>query len=103
MVEALRSNDVGSIQQMISVMEAGVSGLLRMVMMLMSQLSAAQKALNSVLRQTQLLEELFNDDKTTVEEYQAFYNKLIASFIAEEVDEVVERKQGGKQMLPGYV
>ena len=102
LVDALKSNNVESIQQLITVMEeAGKtwrgeddddsdSTIL----------NAAEHALQNVLRQTKLIEELFNDDKTSVEEYEAFYNKLIASFIDEEVGKPETPKQGGKKLLP---
>jgi hypothetical protein len=103
LVEALQKNSVKDIQQLITVMEnAGATWR--------SQaedgdnaspiLNAAEEALQSLLLQTKLLEELFNDDKTSVEEYEAFYNKLITAFINEEVTESEPPKQGGKKLLP---
>jgi hypothetical protein len=104
LVDALKRNDVKSIQGLIAVMEeAGREWIAEIGDDADDDatiVSAAQKALNNVLRQTQLIEELFNDDKTTVEEYEAFYNKLIASFIDEEVDSPERPAQGGKKLLP---
>ncbi len=103
LVDALKSNNVESIQQLIAVMEEAAvvwrneadddddSSVI---------LNAAEKALQNVLNQTKLIEELFNDDKTSVEEYEAFYNKLITAFINEEVTESEPPKQGGKKLLP---
>jgi hypothetical protein len=100
LVDALKSNNVESIQQLIAVMEEAGKTWRGDDDDDSAILNAAEKALQNVLRQTKLVEELFNDDKTSVEEYEAFYNKLIASFIDEEVKEADKPKQGGKKLLP---
>ncbi len=102
LVEALKTNDVESIQQLIEVMEEAGREWIESNDGKTDEaiVSAAQKALNNVLRQTKLIEELFNDDKTTVEEYEAFYNKLIASFIDEEVVPEPAHKRSRKAILP---
>lgn len=102
LVDALQKNSVEDIQQLIAVME-NASELWAEENKDDSDspiLNAAGEALQNVLNQTKLIEELFNDDKTSVEEYEAFYNKLIASFIEEEVTVPEKPKQGKKQLLP---
>lgn len=102
LVDALKTNDVESIQQLIGVMEEAGREWMESNSEETDQtlVSAAQKALDNVLRQTQLIEELFNDEKTTVEEYEAFYNKLIASFIKDEVATEDTPKRSRKEILP---
>lgn len=102
LVDALQKNSVESIQQLIAVMESAGNSWRNQADDDDDStiLNAAEQALQSVLSQTKLIEELFNDDKTSVEEYEAFYNKLISSFIDEEVSEPKKPKTGGKKLLP---
>jgi hypothetical protein len=59
--------------------------------------------LSKLIEKTRLLEELFNDDKTTVEEYETFHNKIISSFIEEEIEvaDVPKKKKTTKDLIPG--
>lgn len=47
--------------------------------------TTAHKTLRSIINQTELVADLFDDDKTTDSAYQSFHNKIIAEFIREEL------------------
>lgn len=48
---------------------------------------AAATVVQELIDSTLLFQELIDNDRTTVEEYQAFLNKLVAFFIEDEIDE----------------
>lgn len=103
LVDAIDSGEPEMIDMVITMMEKAHSTVLKQVESEEKNLNpVADEMLKKLIAKTRIVEELFNDDKTTVEEYETFHNKLIASFIEEEIDTKVKpKKKSAKDLIPG--